>query len=116
MTDLIATLIAPRGSGSKLANALKALSDLLDVSTVDELAQDEAVDLRFRSSEALPALRLRLRRLIADMPLDIVVQPTDSRRKRLLIADMDSTIIGQEAPRQRAPVGGPDVGRPRRLA
>ena len=96
MTDLIATLIAPRGSGSKLANALKALSDLLDVSTVDELAQDEAVDLRFRSSEALPALRLRLRRLIADMPLDIVVQPTDSRRKRLLIADMDSTIIGQE--------------------
>lgn len=29
-------------------------------------------------------------------PVDVVVQPAEGRRKRFLIADMDSTIIGQE--------------------
>jgi phosphoserine phosphatase len=30
------------------------------------------------------------------LPLDVVVQPIASRRKKLLVADMDSTMIGQE--------------------
>ncbi|HRK24996.1 MAG TPA: phosphoserine phosphatase SerB, partial [Beijerinckiaceae bacterium] len=30
------------------------------------------------------------------LPVDVVVQPAAGRRKRLLIADMDSTMIGQE--------------------
>lgn len=34
--------------------------------------------------------------VLADAPIDIIVQPAQHRRKRLLIADMDSTIIGQE--------------------
>jgi phosphoserine phosphatase len=33
---------------------------------------------------------------VANRPLDWCVQPADSRKKRMLIADMDSTIIGQE--------------------
>jgi len=38
----------------------------------------------------------RLRSALRDFPLDAVVQPLASRRKRLLVADMDSTMIGQE--------------------
>nr|WP_321442217.1 phosphoserine phosphatase SerB [uncultured Hyphomonas sp.] len=40
----------------------------------------------------------RLRARLADMghPVDTAVLPADSGRKRLLISDMDSTIIGQE--------------------
>ena len=34
--------------------------------------------------------------LIDDRPIDVVIQPANRRRKRLLVADMDSTIIGQE--------------------
>jgi len=34
--------------------------------------------------------------LIGDFPIDIIIQPARHRRKRFLIADMDSTIIGQE--------------------
>lgn len=34
--------------------------------------------------------------LLAGSPIDVVVQPAEGRRRRLLIADMDSTIIGQE--------------------
>jgi phosphoserine phosphatase len=37
-----------------------------------------------------------LRAALCAAPIDIVVQPADGRRKRLLIADMDSTMIGQE--------------------
>src|SRR5260370_270731 len=35
-------------------------------------------------------------RASADLPIDIVVQPRAFRRKKLLLADMDSTMIGQE--------------------
>jgi phosphoserine phosphatase len=38
----------------------------------------------------------RLRESLADRPIDVVVQPNAERRKRLLIADMDSTMIAQE--------------------
>ena len=31
-----------------------------------------------------------------DHPIDVVVQPLAGRRKRLFVADMDSTMIGQE--------------------
>jgi phosphoserine phosphatase len=37
-----------------------------------------------------------LRPLLGDDPVDVVVQRTSHRRKRLLVADMDSTMIGQE--------------------
>src|SRR6185312_10399174 len=38
----------------------------------------------------------RLREAVGDLPIDIVVQPVIGRRKRLFLADMDSTMIGQE--------------------
>jgi phosphoserine phosphatase len=37
-----------------------------------------------------------LRDIIGDEPVDVVVQPHDERRKKLFVADMDSTMIGQE--------------------
>src|SRR5271156_6600092 len=37
-----------------------------------------------------------VRDIIGDMPVDVAVQPAAGRRKRLLLADMDSTMIGQE--------------------
>jgi phosphoserine phosphatase len=37
-----------------------------------------------------------IRALIGDVPVDIVLQGQSGRRKKLLVADMDSTMIGQE--------------------
>ncbi len=34
--------------------------------------------------------------LIGDLPIDVIVQASENRRKKLFLADMDSTIIGQE--------------------
>jgi len=42
------------------------------------------------------ALAGELRRLLDGQPIDVVVQPAEKRRKRLFLADMDSTMIGQE--------------------
>ena len=38
----------------------------------------------------------RVRAALGSVPLDVVVQPLSLRRKRLFVADMDSTMIGQE--------------------
>jgi phosphoserine phosphatase len=38
----------------------------------------------------------RLRTEVVDAPVDVVVQAETGRRKKLLVADMDSTMIGQE--------------------
>lgn len=46
----------------------------------------------FVESGDLPSLKADL----ADLPVDLAVQPAGNRRKRLLIADMDSTIINVE--------------------
>src|SRR6266571_2664216 len=59
-----------------------------------------AVDIPFGADSNLEgdrhAIEQRLRELRGDLPIDIVVQPSGVRRKRLLLADMDSTMIGQE--------------------
>lgn len=38
----------------------------------------------------------QLRSLLQSLPIDIIVQPVSGRRKQLFLADMDSTMIGQE--------------------
>ena len=47
-------------------------------------------------SPAPLAIAERLRAARGDRPIDIVVQPIAARRKKLFLADMDSTMIGQE--------------------
>jgi phosphoserine phosphatase len=37
-----------------------------------------------------------IREIVGDAPIDVVIQPHDGRRRKLLVADMDSTMIGQE--------------------
>ncbi len=79
---------------------------LRDVSWVEE---DVAGDLTFepashftiadcaRLAEGLRDLSMAIAQVTKQtLALDVVVQPAAHRRKRLLIADMDSTMIGQE--------------------
>src|SRR5471030_2780247 len=54
------------------------------------------VDIPFTGSEDIAAILNRLRAARGDFPIDIVVQPQALRRKKLFLADMDSTMIGQE--------------------
>ena len=62
------------------------------------LEKGVAADIPFAGSSELDrrAAVSLLRATLGSLPVDIVVQPTAFRRKKLLVADMDSTMIGQE--------------------
>jgi phosphoserine phosphatase len=56
-----------------------------------------AADICFTPDRASDkTLAARVRAALGSAPLDVVVQPLPMRRKRLFVADMDSTMIGQE--------------------
>jgi phosphoserine phosphatase len=96
MTDFVATLIARPENASDLEAAATSCGAALAISRSDVLAANEAIDLFFSSGDFIETHRAVLEAKIAGRPVDVVVQPVANRRKRLLIADMDSTIIGQE--------------------
>ena len=60
------------------------------------LFDEVAVDIPFAGSDDIRTIENRLREARGDLPIDIVVQPAATRRKKLFLADMDSTMIGQE--------------------
>ena len=60
------------------------------------LAPGIACDIGVREGYDADAVRRALKTLIGGTPVDVVVQEALNRRKKLLIADMDSTMIGQE--------------------
>lgn len=96
MTEFVATLIARPENAAALTEAVGRASSAVNVRETDTLAADEAVDLTFAAHQPQPAERDAIAGAIADLPVDVVVQPVAHRRKMLLVADMDSTIIGQE--------------------
>ena len=59
-------------------------------------AGDAAVTDVILEADDVAAVRAALRGPMADQELDWCLQPVEGRRKRLLIADMDSTIINVE--------------------
>ena len=58
----------------------------------DWIDEGDAADLRFAARRPAP----RAGRSKRSPGVDVIVQPDGPRAKRLLVADMDSTIIGQE--------------------
>src|SRR5205814_1187423 len=65
----------------------------------DWLAADRACDLFYQgldTDQADAGARHLLASEFPDLAADVVVQPTAGRRKRLLVADMESTIIENE--------------------
>ena len=60
------------------------------------LFDEVAADIPFESTDDVRGIVQRLRQAIGDFPIDVVVQPRAARRKKLFLADMDSTMIGQE--------------------
>ncbi|MBJ6127337.1 phosphoserine phosphatase SerB [Microvirga splendida] len=95
--SLVATLIAnpsrPAVTDEILALAARALGQETEQAV---LASGIAADLMVAGSQDVKAAEAVLRQALDGQPIDIVVQPSAHRRKRLFLADMDSTMIGQE--------------------
>ena len=78
-----------------LAEALEAVAGTGRTIEHTEVLGEGAADI-FVAGGDLTALRARASRALAGLAVDHCVQPAERRRKRLLVADMDSTIIGCE--------------------
>ncbi|MTJ82895.1 MAG: phosphoserine phosphatase SerB [Telmatospirillum sp.] len=96
--DHVLTLVAAQGEldGILLKRVRDALSDLgADTWPVQWLSPDQAADLRF-ALLAPDQATAAARSLLGGLPVDMAAQPVDGRRKRLLLADMDSTMVEGE--------------------
>ncbi len=88
---LAITLVSP--DPAALAQAAAAVRAALAISSEIPLGEG-ALDLL----ADLPPVETHqgVKAAVGDLPVDFAVQPVENRRKRLLIADMDSTIINVE--------------------
>jgi phosphoserine phosphatase len=105
MTDQALILIAPPGSGALRKTAVEHVFLELPQARKSNprwLAPREAweVTLRAETQPEVEGLRrvigLIAGQVLGDLPVDMCLVPTAHRRKLLLVADMDSTIINQE--------------------
>jgi phosphoserine phosphatase len=95
--SLVATLIchpANPALDSTVVDGARAI--LPEARPAHWLFDEVAVDIPFASDEPIAAIVTRLKQARGDLPIDVVVQPRIDRRKKLFLADMDSTMIGQE--------------------
>lgn len=94
--SLVATLIAnPAKAALAPSLGIKASAAVNATGLywlADDIACDIPLPLGMEASEADASLRATL----DGAPIDVVVQEQERRRKKILIADMDSTMIGQE--------------------
>jgi len=101
----VATLISAAHRPALTEALTKRVAEKLPQARVGEwLSAGVAIDIAFAAPQndsgvtasTLRKLTPELRSIIGAAPVDVIVQPRDGRRKKLLVADMDSTMIGQE--------------------
>ncbi|HXP72705.1 MAG TPA: phosphoserine phosphatase SerB [Stellaceae bacterium] len=104
MSENVLTLIAGADGMAEWPRVLRVARGALEplgahLEPVEWLTAERAVDIGFDGvdpDQAESAVRVAVGREIGDLPLDLAAQPRAGRRKRLLVADMESTIIANE--------------------
>lgn len=96
---LVITLMAAPGDHQTVTEAVRRLVPPLQTRGLEPdlivpLSED-SVDLPVETEDAA-AVRDVIAERIADLPLDHAVQDVATRRKKLLLSDMDSTMIAEE--------------------
>ena len=96
MASRVATLIA-HPQDARITNALAdAAVRTCGARALYWLADGVAADIPLPDGPSEDELDGAIRAALAGHPVDVAIQPAEGRRKRLLIADMDSTMIEQE--------------------
>jgi len=85
-----AAVVLDDSTVSAVRDALAALK--IETAPADWLAVGQAVDLAFAGPSTLAA-ETCARQALGAAPIDVIAQRTYRRKKKLLIADMDSTIV-----------------------
>lgn len=92
----VATLVANPSNPVLTAALAEKAAEAVNASGLYWLADGIACDIALRDDSDPEEADSKIRALIGDAPIDLAVQNAETRRKKLLIADMDSTMIGQE--------------------
>ncbi len=94
--ELVMTVIAGPGAAGALPELVAALAAALPLAGApDWLAPGVACDLCLAGTD-WQAAEAAARRAIGGAAIDVLVQPSAGRRKRVLVADLESTIIENE--------------------
>ncbi|MBD0414766.1 phosphoserine phosphatase SerB [Oryzicola mucosus] len=94
--SLVATLISNPAKPALHKSLGDKAFQAVGASGIAWLASDIAADLQLPSGISAEEAEQALRGALAGEPLDIVVQEAGNRVRKILIADMDSTMIDQE--------------------
>ena len=92
----VATLIANPSNPVLVPAIAEQAADAVKASGLYWLADGIACDIALRDDTDIEAAEANILAVIGSAPIDLVIQEAETRRKKLLIADMDSTMIGQE--------------------
>ncbi len=92
---MVLTLIAGVRSRQTLPHLAAAVAGAAGLTGEPTWLADDACDLVLDATSPTLA-EASARAVIGDAEIDIIVQPATNRRKRLLVADMESTIIENE--------------------
>jgi phosphoserine phosphatase len=92
---LVATLVANGESSALDLGRIAKLRAALGGAEVSVLSPQRAIDL-YPTQLSADAVRSATAGALQGTNVDIIVQPAHARRKKLFLADMDSTMIGQE--------------------
>jgi phosphoserine phosphatase len=90
----IATLISGPGHLTPAVGTMAM--EAVGASAIVWLAERTACEFTLPDGADPEASEIRLREALAAQPVDVVVQPAAGRRRKILVADMDSTMIDQE--------------------
>ena len=96
--DTVLILIASPADTSISKKLIEECIEILpDAGDVVWLAENEACEISISAAhDQYSNIEDRLRDIVADQKIDLAILPAGSRRKKLLIADMDSTMIHEE--------------------
>ncbi|MCH8182747.1 MAG: phosphoserine phosphatase SerB [Proteobacteria bacterium] len=98
MTAYVLTLIGDaRSAPLEPAHVERVFRRLTAAGETDWLAQNEACDLFFDSALSAAGITARARDALSGSAIDTVCTAIEGRRKKLLVSDMDSTVIDQES-------------------
>jgi phosphoserine phosphatase len=94
--SLVATLVSHPAKGRLSQSLANMASQAVGASAVHWLSDKIACDLALPQTITADDALSKLRSALEGEPIDVVVQDGETRRKKILIADMDSTMIDQE--------------------
>jgi phosphoserine phosphatase len=104
-SSLVATLVAGSGNSALDLGLIAKLRAALGGAEVSVLSPQRAIDL-YPTQKSAKTVHATLADALDCAKVDVIVQPASARRKKLFLADMDSTMIGQECIDELADAAG----------